>query len=142
MIWKSKIILLAFEEVLLLSQYIRKVAAGSHRGFGVEIVDKEEEAHLRELYKNGSKCGVEGTNYLIQKYITNPLLLDGHKFDFRVYLYIASLDYFANFRWKRSSKFSTKLNVLASSFFYLSSLLSSFLDCFIYSASEVWVRLK
>ena len=29
---------------------------------------------------------------LVQQYITNPLLLDGHKFDFRIYMQIASTD--------------------------------------------------
>jgi len=70
--------------------YIRKIGAGSHRAEGVEPVTEQEEAHLRHLYANGEKCGEIKLNYIIQHYINNPLLLDGHKFDFRMYMLVAS----------------------------------------------------
>jgi Tubulin-tyrosine ligase family len=76
-------------------QFIRKIAASSHRGRGVEVVDAKEEAHLREIYDNGRLCGeLKEPNYMIQRYISNPLTLNGHKFDFRVFLLIVSTDPF------------------------------------------------
>ena len=72
--------------------FIRKIASGAHRGEGVQPVDKGEEADLRKIYENGKKCGAVQKNYIIQTYVHNPLLLNGHKFDFRVYLLVASTD--------------------------------------------------
>jgi len=72
--------------------FMRKIASGAHRGEGVQPVDKTEEADLKRMYGNGKKCGNVKKNYIIQSYIHNPLLLNGHKFDFRVYLLVASTD--------------------------------------------------
>jgi len=70
--------------------YIRKVGSGSHKAKGVQPVNEREENSLREIYKNGEECGIEDTNYLIQEFIHSPLLVQGHKFDFRIYMLIAS----------------------------------------------------
>lgn len=70
--------------------YIRKLGAGGHQGKGVEPVGEIEEAKLRKTYQNGKKCGAVKNTYIVQSYIHNPLLVMGHKFDFRVYLLIAS----------------------------------------------------
>jgi len=70
--------------------FIRKVAAGSHRGEGVQPVNDEEEKALLTDYANGMKCGKVTQIYIVQNYIHNPLLIDGHKFDFRMYMLIAS----------------------------------------------------
>lgn len=70
--------------------FIRKVSSGVHRGNGVEPVNAEEESSLRDLYKNGTACGQIRHGYLVQRYLHNPLLVYGHKFDFRVYMMIAS----------------------------------------------------
>jgi len=70
--------------------YIRKVGSGSHQAAGVQPVNDKEEAELRKHYKNGALCGQVELNYIIQTYVYNPLLLNGHKFDFRVYMVIAS----------------------------------------------------
>jgi len=70
--------------------YIRKVGAGSHRGLGVQPVDEDEEAALKTLYENGNKCGKVRLNYIVQSYVHNPLLLNKRKFDFRMYMLIAS----------------------------------------------------
>ena len=70
--------------------YIRKIAAGSHAARGVAIVNQTEEDDIRKMYDNGALCGKINKNYLIQKLVHNPLLLQGHKFDFRVFMLIAS----------------------------------------------------
>jgi len=70
--------------------YISKIGAGSHRGEGVQPVDDQEEEKLKAYYKNGALCGKQKRNIIIQHYIHNPLLLNGHKFDFRMYMMIAS----------------------------------------------------
>ncbi len=70
--------------------YIRKLGNGAHQAKGVQPVTIEEERSIRKLYKNGSNCGQVNKSYLIQTYVYNPLLLNGHKFDFRIYMVIAS----------------------------------------------------
>jgi len=73
--------------------YIRKKGAGAHRAEGVQPVHEEEEQEIRKFFGNGTLCG-KGSDviphYIIQQFIHNPLLLEGHKFDFRVYMLIAS----------------------------------------------------
>ena len=70
--------------------YFRKIGAKAHRGEGVFPVDVKEEQYIRNLYKNGKFCGKIKENNLIQHYIYNPLLLNGRKTDFRIYIFIAS----------------------------------------------------
>mmetsp|Transcript_32500 Transcript_32500/g.29340 ORF Transcript_32500/g.29340 Transcript_32500/m.29340 type:complete len:243 (+) Transcript_32500:214-942(+) len=70
--------------------YIRKKGMGVHRAEGVQPVDDTEEAVIRKDYKNGTYCGKQKSNIIVQNFITNPLLLNGHKFDFRLYFLIAS----------------------------------------------------
>jgi len=72
--------------------FIRKIASASHRGEGVQPVDKAEEEDLKMIYENGRKCGAVDKNYIVQTYVHNPLLLNDHKFDFRVYMLVASTD--------------------------------------------------
>ncbi|EAR98745.2 tubulin tyrosine ligase family protein (macronuclear) [Tetrahymena thermophila SB210] len=72
--------------------YITKVSYGSHRANGLELVDDEYEVRLRRKYYNGQLCGQIEDNLMAQKYVANPHLLEGHKYDFRVYLLIASTD--------------------------------------------------
>jgi hypothetical protein len=74
--------------------YMRKTGVGAHRGQGVQPVNDEEEAELRKMYANGKKCGAVKKNYIIQHYIYNPLLLESHKFDFRMYMLVASTNPF------------------------------------------------
>jgi len=46
---------------------------------------------MKEVYDNGNRCGIDTDSRIAQTYITNPLLLDlDNKFDFRVYMLVAS----------------------------------------------------
>jgi len=74
--------------------YFRKIGAELHGGDGVFAVDDKEEKYIRELYQNGELCGQIRDNNLMQYYISNPLLLNGRKFDFRLYMLIASVNPF------------------------------------------------
>lgn len=70
--------------------FIRKIAGEGHKGEGIQVVNSDEELNLRSIYQNGTRCGEIHQGHIIQRYIYNPLLLDGRKFDIRVYLLIAS----------------------------------------------------
>jgi len=73
-------------------QYLLKQGYGSHRADGVYLFDAEEESSLRSQYENGSKCGTINGTMVAQQYISNPLLLDKqNKFDFRIYMLVASV---------------------------------------------------
>ena len=67
-----------------------KIGYGAHRANGVFMFDDEKEKMVMDVYKNGSECGNNMSSIVLQKYIYNPLLLEGHKFDFRIYMLIAS----------------------------------------------------
>ena len=71
--------------------FIRKIGVGVHRGAGVQPVDEEEEQMLRRGLKNGENCGKKmDYSIIVQRYISNPLLVYNHKFDFRVYMMVSS----------------------------------------------------
>lgn len=72
--------------------FVVKVSHGSHRGNGLEIMDNRYEMRIRRKYDNGALCGEIIDNLMAQRYISNPLLIDNHKFDFRIYMLIASTD--------------------------------------------------
>jgi len=73
-------------------QYLIKVGYGAHRAKGVYLLDQEQTAKLKKKYgSKGSKCGKVKRRLIAQTYVTNPLLLDmNNKFDFRVYMLVAS----------------------------------------------------
>jgi len=72
-------------------QYLVKLGYGAHRANGVFLLDKNYTVYMNELYDNGDKCGKSTDSVIAQTYITNPLLLDkDNKFDFRVYMLVAS----------------------------------------------------
>lgn len=70
--------------------YIRKIGANAHQGHGVFPVNDKEEVYIRNKYKDGKLCGYIDENNLMQYAIWNPLLLNGRKFDFRMFMMIAS----------------------------------------------------
>jgi len=51
---------------------------------------REELARL--TYGNGELCGSVPDPTVMQKYLADPLTLEGHKFDFRIYMLIASVN--------------------------------------------------
>ena len=64
-----------------------------HRGVGVYLIDNEVEQNLIANYTNGAKCGEIQENLVTQKYLYNPYMVDGgHKFDFRIYMMVVSVD--------------------------------------------------
>ncbi len=70
--------------------YMRKIGRNVHQGMGVFPINDQEETKIKNMYKNGELCGKKMDNNIIQYFIYNPLLLHGHKFDFRIYTLIAS----------------------------------------------------
>src|SRR5690348_9516493 len=72
-------------------QFLAKAGFGAHRAKGVAILDAAKEIELRRTYENGFQCGWKQASLIIQEYISNPLVLDrSNKFDFRIYLLVAS----------------------------------------------------
>jgi len=70
--------------------YIRKLGIGSHMAKGVQPMDSDEEQEIRRIWRDGQLCGKVQKHYIIQNFVDKPLLVEGHKFDFRIYLLIAS----------------------------------------------------
>ena len=79
-------------------KWLGKIARDSHKGLGITIMTEDAIQDLLEEYDYGRNCKAKSTNlkesYLIQSFIQNPYLVKGRKFDFRVFLTIASLDPF------------------------------------------------
>lgn len=67
-------------------KWLLKKSRGAHRGEGVFVVDQQK---ARETLLED--CPFE-EKFLAQQYIGNPLLINKKKFDFRVYMLIASMD--------------------------------------------------
>jgi ribosomal protein S18 len=70
--------------------YIWKIGEGVHGGKGVLPFDRKLEVELKEKYDKGAKCGKLKEHVVMQQYVNNPLLLHGRKFDFRMYMLVAS----------------------------------------------------
>jgi len=72
-------------------QFVIKIGFGAHRAKGVFLLDDNQTETLNTEYDYGKKCGTIKKSLVAQKYIANPLLLDlENKFDFRIYMLIAS----------------------------------------------------
>eukprot|EP00359_Climacostomum_virens_P001647 CAMPEP_0204899276 /NCGR_PEP_ID=MMETSP1397-20131031/1766_1 /ASSEMBLY_ACC=CAM_ASM_000891 /TAXON_ID=49980 /ORGANISM="Climacostomum Climacostomum virens, Strain Stock W-24" /LENGTH=483 /DNA_ID=CAMNT_0052067223 /DNA_START=189 /DNA_END=1637 /DNA_ORIENTATION=+ len=69
-------------------KWIRKKARNSHNAEGVDIVDKSLALSLIAKYKDSCP---DKKHYIAQKYISDPLLVDGKKFDFRIYMLVANV---------------------------------------------------
>lgn len=70
--------------------YMRKIAGFVHMAEGVFPVYQKEENYIRRLYRSGLDCGKVKQHAIMQYMVPNPLLLDGRKFDFRIFLFVAS----------------------------------------------------
>jgi hypothetical protein len=71
--------------------FIRKIGANAHRGKGVFPVNQEEEDYLKKLYREGAGCGIVKHNNVVQTFVNDALLInDFYKFDFRVFMLVAS----------------------------------------------------
>lgn len=75
--------------------FIEKIGYGAHRGKGVFMFDDEREKDTIDRYgRSGESCGFIPDPNVMQTYVADPLLLEGHKFDFRIYMLIASTNPF------------------------------------------------
>lgn len=74
------------------TNWILKKSRNSHNGEGVTIITKSKLKGLLQLFENGEQCGIFSQHYILQKYIGNPLTIEKRKFDFRLYMLIASVD--------------------------------------------------
>ena len=71
------------------------MSRGAHQASGVFLLDQNQTENLNSEFNYGKSCGIKNTSLLAQTYINNPLLLDKkNKFDFRVYMLIASTNPF------------------------------------------------
>lgn len=70
--------------------YMHKLADFVHMGEGVFPVDEPEEVKIRQRYDNGTKCGLINDHSIMQYLVPDPLLLENRKFDFRIFLFVAS----------------------------------------------------
>lgn len=73
-------------------KWIRKKSRNSHNAEGVTIVTSEVADEILEEYQYGALCGKLEDHFIVQQYLDDPLLVNEKKFDFRVYMLIASLD--------------------------------------------------
>lgn len=58
----------------------------------MEILNDALELQYREQYMSGKYCGKIDYSTLAQDYIDNPLLYQGYKFDFRIYMMVTSVN--------------------------------------------------
>ena len=65
---------------------------GSSRGRGIKILWQLNSLKAQFEDPMGTDAGLADQPYIIQRYIKNPLLLDGRKSELRIYWLIASLD--------------------------------------------------
>ena len=68
-----------------------KIDEGTYKWENLHLLDGEKTLMMKHLYQNGTKCGFMTKAILVQKYITNPLLLDkNNRFDLRAYMLVSS----------------------------------------------------
>jgi hypothetical protein len=84
-----------FNETTMPVQWITKNGL-KHKGYGIEIVDYGFASYFHSLYKSSvADCKnllPTHEQMIIQKYINNPALIEGRKFDFRVFMMILNVE--------------------------------------------------
>lgn len=73
-------------------KWIRKKSRNSHNADGVTIITSKVAQEMLNEYTQKDKCTKKMSKFIVQQYIQSPLLVEGRKFDFRVYMLIASMD--------------------------------------------------
>ena len=71
------------------SKFIIKPCA-SARGIGIKVLNKF--SSLPSVFKNEKTASTTKRKLLVQKYLGNPLLINGHKFDLRLYVLVTAFD--------------------------------------------------
>jgi len=71
------------------TRFISKPCA-SARGIGIKVLNKFSQ--LPTVFKNERLSASTNRKLLVQKYLQKPMLLNGHKFDLRLYVVITSYD--------------------------------------------------
>jgi hypothetical protein len=72
--------------------WILKKSRNSHNGEGIDLLTRENHEKLLNDLDYGNNCGISMKETIIQRYIKDPLLLFGRKFDFRVFMIIANMN--------------------------------------------------
>ena len=70
--------------------FTKKTASKETSQEKAQLVTSQEEVVLKSKYENGKLCGKIQEDFIMQRYIQNPLLINGHKFYFRNYMLVAS----------------------------------------------------
>jgi len=72
-------------------QYLVKIDEGTLKWDSIHLLDDSKTAILRKLYNDGMACGLKNKEILIQKYVSNPLLLDQqNRFDLKAFMLVGS----------------------------------------------------
>lgn len=70
-------------------RWVYKKARDSNQGRGVKIVTNDIEGNIIDDYLRNKKCQ---DGFIAQEYMRKPFLIHGRKFDFRIYMVVASMD--------------------------------------------------
>lgn len=111
--WDKKLLKSAWEEGGSKQKYIIKPPA-SARGIGIKLVHKWNQIPTRKPV-------------LVQKYLSRPLLLNGFKFDIRLYVYVTSFDPLRIYLFDdglvrfATTKYSTSMKHLTNRYMHLTN---------------------
>jgi len=83
---------LAKTEDDMMISFLKRTSVDAEGNETFQPVNESEESKLMKTFEKGKLCGDEKITekIMIQKFVNNPLLINGHKFDIRVFMLIAS----------------------------------------------------